>query len=53
MTLTTSPAVVHDLHGNHVLAFAPGVQHDVVALQESATIVTENSHPPVNPPLVR
>jgi quercetin dioxygenase-like cupin family protein len=33
---------VHDLHANQLLALAPGVQHDVVALQESEMLLTVN-----------
>ncbi len=35
---------VHDLRPNHLLTLAPGVQHDVVALEESAMLLTVNIH---------
>ena len=36
----TSEARVHDLHTGHLLVLAPGVEHDVVAREESRMLLT-------------
>jgi quercetin dioxygenase-like cupin family protein len=46
----TAEGEVHDLRAGHLLAMAPGVEHDVVAMEESRMLLTVHLAAPAASP---